>query len=170
MTRLYRISIRLTLWLALAGMVALGVAIALTVVDVVLRKVSNTTVSGMVDIVQLCVMVAAMLSIPYVFLVDQHVSIDLFTQHMPGVLQRVLRVFSAVLGMVLLLAIFRFSLAQALLEHSYGDRSQTIGIPMLWYWVPLLAGMAVAVLANLLIILRFILVPGLAMVPGEEEG
>ncbi len=155
MRRLFDFSERWLRALALAGTGALIFAVGLTVLDIALRSVSTGTVAGMVDIVQLCVMVAAMLAIPFGFVADQHVSIDLFTVRFPAGLQRALRVFAALLGMLFVLAVFWFSLRQAMVEASYGDRSQTIGIPMIWYWIPLLAGMALAVLANLAVALRF---------------
>ena len=37
-------------------------------------------------------------------------------------------------------AIGWFGLEQAQLQYGYGDVSQTIAIPMLYYWVPLLVG------------------------------
>lgn len=155
MIGLYERSGRWFRGLALAGTAALLVAVALTVADIVLRSTGGGGVPGMVDIVQLCVMVSAMLAIPFGFPTDQHVAIDIFTIRMPAYVQRVLRVFAAVLGIGFLAGVFWFSTRQALVEAGYGDRSQTIGIPMIWYWVPLLVGMALAVLANVIVALRF---------------
>lgn len=155
MIRLYEQSERWLRRLALAGTGALMVAVALTVADIAIRSTGGGAVAGMVDIVQLCVMVSAMLAIPYGFPADQHVAIDLFTVRLPGSVERALRVFAALLGICFLSGVLWFSLRQAMLEASYGDRSQTIGIPMIWYWVPLLAGMALAVLANIVVALRF---------------
>ena len=43
--------------------------------------------------------------------------------------------------------------------YTYGDRSQSIGIPMVWYWLPLLAGLGAAALVNLVLAVRGILRP-----------
>lgn len=139
--------IRATRLLALAGTLALLAAVGITVVDIALRSFSTGTVRGAVDLGQLCVMIGAMLAIPYVFVSDQQVAIDLFTEKLPVRIQTGLRVFSALLAAVFLACVFWFSLQQALVEIAGGDRSQTIGIPMAWYWAPFLIGIALSVFA-----------------------
>lgn len=135
--------------LALAGTAAFLVAVGLTMVDIALRSFGLGTVAGAVDLGQLCVMIGAMLAIPYGFATDQHVAIDLFTDRMPVRVQVALRVGAALLGAAFLAAVFWFSLQQALLERAGGDRSQTIGIPMTWYWAPFLLGIGLSALATL---------------------
>jgi TRAP-type C4-dicarboxylate transport system permease small subunit len=143
---------RLLRLLSLAGTAAIVVGVALTMTDISLRSVSTLTVKGIVDIMQLCVLIGAMLAIPYGFLTDQHVAIDVFAQRWPERAQVALRIVAAVLGAMFLGAVAWFSLQQAITEA--GDRSQTIGIPMSWYWAPFLAGVALAALANVVLIVR----------------
>lgn len=148
---------RATIVLALAGTVAFLVAVALTVIDIGLRSVSSLTVHGLTDIVTLCTMIGAMLAIPYGFAADQHVSIDVFTSRMPRRLRQMLWIFAALLGFVFLGGAFWFALEQMTTAYSYGDRSQSIGIPMVWYWLPLLIGLGLASLINLWLALREII-------------
>ncbi len=136
-------------YLALAGTLAFLVAVVLTVTDIVLRTVSTYTVQGLTDIVTLCTMIGAMLAIPYGFAVNQHVSIDVFTMRMPKGVQRWLQLASYVLAAAFLGAVFWFSVKQMLTEYDYGDRSQSIGIPMVWYWLPLIVGLAISVVVSL---------------------
>jgi TRAP-type C4-dicarboxylate transport system permease small subunit len=143
---------RLLKLLSLAGTVAIVAGAGLTMTDIGLRSVSTLTVKGMVDIMQLCVLIGAMLAIPYGFLTDQHVAIDVFTDRMPAGVQVALRIVAAALGALFLGAVAWFSFWQAMTE--YGDRSQTIGIPMIWYWTPFLAAMALSVLANIILMVR----------------
>lgn len=145
---------RLLKGLSLAGTAAIVIGVALTMTDIALRSVSALTVKGMVDMMQLCVLTGAMLAIPYGFLTDQHVAIDVFAERMPARVQAALRIAAALLGMLFLGAVTWFSYWQAMTE--YGDRSQTIGIPMIWYWTPFLAGMALSVLANVLLTVRLL--------------
>lgn len=145
---------RLLKGLSLAGTAAIVIGVALTMTDIALRSVSALTVKGMVDMMQLCVLTGAMLAIPYGFLTDQHVAIDVFAERMPARVQTALRIAAALLGMLFLGAVTWFSYWQAMTE--YGDRSQTIGIPMIWYWTPFLAGMALSVLANVLLMVRLL--------------
>ena len=145
--------------LALLGTAAFLVAVGLTVTDIALRSVSGLTVHGLTDIVTLCTMIGAMLAIPYGFATDQHVSIDVFTSRMPSRLQRALRIFAALLAFAFLGGAFWYAIPQVMTAYTYGDRSQSIGIPMVWYWLPLLAGLGVAALVNLVLALRGILRP-----------
>ncbi|WP_108660095.1 TRAP transporter small permease [Acuticoccus kandeliae] len=147
---------RTTLILALAGTLAFLVAVALTVVDIALRSVSMLTVHGLTDIVTLCTMIGAMLAIPYGFATDQQVSIDVFTSRLPRRVETGCRFFAAILGLVFLAGASWFGFQQMLTEYGYGDRSQSIGIPMVWYWIPLVAGLAIATLVNLWLAARLL--------------
>ena len=143
---------RLLKSLSLIGTAALVVGVLLTMTDIALRSVSTLTVKGIVDIMQLCVLIGAMLAIPQAFLTDQHVAIDVFTERMPSHVQIALRVTAAVLGTLFLSGVFWFSFRQALGER--GDSSQTIGIPMAWYWAPFLLGIGLSAIANVLLAVR----------------
>jgi TRAP-type C4-dicarboxylate transport system permease small subunit len=138
--------------IAVAGTAAFVVGVLLTMTDIGLRSVSTLTVHGVVDLMQLCVMIGAMLAIPYGFLADQHVSIDVFTQRLPLRVQVGLRIVAAVLATVFLAGVLWFSWLQALNES--GDRSQTIGIPMGWYWAFFLFGIGLSVVANIVLAAR----------------
>ncbi|MBS0248848.1 MAG: TRAP transporter small permease [Proteobacteria bacterium] len=125
------------------------IGVLLTMTDIFLRSVSTLTVEGMVDIMQLCVLTGAMLAIPHAFLSDQHVAIDIFVEKMPGRLHLALRIVAAFLAIAFLTGVLWFSYEQALNEAH--DRSQTIGIPMSWYWAPFLVGIALSVFANIVL-------------------
>lgn len=128
------------------------VGVLLTITDIVLRSVSTLTVPGMVDIMQLFILTGAMLSVPHAFLTDQHVAIDIFSDKMPAAVQLALRIAAAFLAIAFLSGVLWFSFEQAVNEA--GDRSQTIGIPMTWYWAPFLAGIALSVFANVVLALQ----------------
>ncbi|QIE57265.1 TRAP transporter small permease [Pikeienuella piscinae] len=153
-----------TTGLALLGTMAFLVAVVLTVADIVLRTFSGNTVHGLTDIVTLCTMFGALLAIPFGFTHGEHVSIDVFTLRMSAATQRRLGVFAAVLGFLFLAGAAWFGAMQMLTEYGYGDRSQSIGIPMVLYWIPLVAGLAIAALVNLWLIGR-----ALAGEPGDGE-
>ncbi|WMS41594.1 TRAP transporter small permease [Acuticoccus sp. MNP-M23] len=147
---------KLTTALALLGTSAFLVAVVLTVIDIVLRSVSTLTVHGLTDIVTLCTMIGALMAIPYGFAHDEHVSIDVFTVRLPAGVQRACALFAALLGLVFLAGATWFASQQMLMEWGYGDRSQSIGIPMVYYWLPLLIGLGIAALANLWLIVRIL--------------
>lgn len=147
---------RITAMLALAGTFAFLVAVALTVVDIVLRSFTNMTVHGLTDIVTLCTMTGALLAIPYGFAHGEHVAIDVFVTRLPAGAQKACTFFAQLLGAVFLTAIAWFGGQQMLTEWGYGDRSQSIGIPMVIYWLPLVAGVAVAAVTNYWLIGRLL--------------
>lgn len=126
--------------------------VLLTMADIFLRSVSTLTVHGMVDMMQLCVLTGAMLAIPHAFLSDQHVAIDLFVERAPGRVQLALRILAALLAIAFLSGVLWFSYQQALNEAD--DTSQTIGIPMTWYWAPFLVGIALSVFANFVLMVQ----------------
>lgn len=147
---------RATAALALAGTGAFLLAVALTVLDIVLRTLGALTVPGLTDIVTLCTMVGALLAVPYGFAHGEHVSIDVFTVRLPMGAQRACAALAALLGLLFLALVVWFAGRQMLTEWGYGDRSQSIGIPMVLYWLPLVAGLGVAALANLWLLVRLL--------------
>lgn len=145
---------RLQAWaqrLANTAQALLLVGVAVTIVDIVLRPIGRMYVPGIVDLMQLMVMWSAPLAIPAAFLSDEHVSIDLFTKSMPLPVQRLLRVAAAVMGLVVLALLARFGAEQGWREHSAGDSTQTLGLPIGLYWLPLVTGLALSALACLAI-------------------
>jgi TRAP-type C4-dicarboxylate transport system permease small subunit len=104
--------------------------------------------------VQLLVMAGAYLAIACAFLHDGHVAVDLVSARLGPRLDAACRALGALLATGFMLAIARYGLDAALEQHAYGDRSHTMGIPILWYWTPLLLGAALSVLAVALTLLR----------------
>jgi TRAP-type C4-dicarboxylate transport system permease small subunit len=136
--------------LALAAMAALAVAAAVTLADIGL-SLDDGSVAGKVDLVQLCVMAAAWLSMPLAFLEDAHVSVDLLSARLPPRARLLLKAFGSLLSVVLMALVLRYGWAAAAQQLQFGDVSQEIGIPIVWYWAPLLAGAALSILATLLV-------------------
>jgi TRAP-type C4-dicarboxylate transport system permease small subunit len=66
----------------------------------------------------------------------------------------VLNCLVALLSTALLAAIVWYSLGQARIQFAQGDKSMTLGIPMLVYWVPMLLGTALSIVATLLVAAR----------------
>lgn len=136
-------------WISLAGSGLLFLGVVMTVVDIVLRHTIGGAVPGTVDLTQLIVMWAALAAIPHGFVANDHVAVDLLTERFSPATQRWLSGLSAVLGCIFLWAVFYFSTLQAWLEFGYGDRTQTLGIPIILYWIPMLIGMLLSGFAAL---------------------
>lgn len=134
---------------AVVGVLAFAAAALLTVGDIIGRQM-NMPLRGMVDLVQLCILGGAWLVIPYTFLTGGHVGVDLLVDAFPPALRASLRTLAglAAAGLLLLMLVSSYgSFQQQLL---YGDRSQQLGIPIAYYWVPLLAGVVLSIVAVML--------------------
>ncbi len=141
-------------WVAVA---CLAGATLVTLADIGLRALSRTVglvtgrppglaLIGIVDLVQLAVMAAAYLAIPFTFAGEGHVTVDMLHLRLPYRLQTLLRALAALLSCLFMAMILRYGIDQARLVAEYGDRSATLGIPLVWYWLPLLLGAALSVL------------------------
>lgn len=142
---------------AVTGIACLMAAIAIVVVDILFRRTLGWTVLGTVDLTQLCVMAAAFGSIPYAFLKDGHVRVELATTALPRRLRAGLDALAALGGALLLGGLAWLAWGQMLLRWDYGDRSQDLGIPMVIYWGLLIGGCGLSVLATLTVALRRLL-------------
>lgn len=153
---LYRGMAAASKWAAVAGSFCALLAGLATVADILIRSFGGQGIIGTVDITQMLIVAAAFLTIPYGFIADTHVSMDALTDKLPPRLQSLFKAHAALLGCVLMAAIAYYGLGQAKTVQMMGDRSQTIGIPMIWNWWPLLGGAAYAGLVCFVIALRHI--------------
>ena len=139
--------------LAILGVAAYAAAALVTVADILGRRI-GLPIDGVVDIVQLCVMAGAWFVIPWAFVASAHVSVDFLRARMPEGLGRGIDLLTALMAGALLLLMLRYGYDAASLQRMLGDRSQQLGIPIVWYWAPQLLGQAVAVLALVSVIVR----------------
>jgi TRAP-type C4-dicarboxylate transport system permease small subunit len=133
--------------LAVAGVLAYSAAALITVADIIGRQF-GFAVLGVVDLVQLFVMMGAWFVIPYAFVVGAHVGVDLLVDHLPNAVAVPARVISASAAIVLLALMLRYGVSSFQTQMLFGDRSQQLGIPIMWYWLPLLLGLAVSIVAS----------------------
>lgn len=142
---LYQVS----LGAAYLAAVALAVSVVVTVTDIVLRRAIDTPIPGVVDLTQLSVMWAAFLSIPVAFHLDNHISVVMFTDRLSLARRRQVLCGGAFLSAAFLAVACWASSAKALQEFASGDRSMILGVPLIWYWVPVILGFALSALCAL---------------------
>ena len=143
---------RVALWLAAAGVGALMLTIVVVMADIVARKSLGFSIRGTIDLTQLAQMACAFLALPYVFLRESNISVEAFADRLPQRAQRVVRLVAALITLALMLAITWYSFRQAGIQVGQGDKSVTLGIPILAYWLPTLAGMALSCAAAAVVI------------------
>jgi TRAP-type C4-dicarboxylate transport system permease small subunit len=131
---------QLTRYAAWIGMLFLLCSVLLTTIDVILRKVDGEGIYGAIDLVQLMIMYAAFLSIPYTFMKRAHVAVSVITDRMSQRMISLTEVLGTVLGFGFMGAVGYFGFLQTLQQMEYGDVSMIFGMPMIYYWIPLLIG------------------------------
>lgn len=164
MIHIYRHALTAAAWAAKAGAVCALLAGVVTCLDIAIRNMGGQGILGTVDITQMFIMATAFLTIPYGFLADSHVAVDIGVERLPFRLRALCKSVAALLGALLMLAIGWYGIGQFQTVAMMGDRSQTIGLPMVWYWYPLLAGAFFAALMAFILALRH----GIAMLTGRD--
>lgn len=141
--------------ISFAAIVATAV---ITLADVVLRLASwlsvpftgyRTTwaVEGVVDLSQLLVMAAAGFAIAVAFYFSKHVTIDLIEAHLPPVARWATAALSALLSLGFVVACLWFVVGDMQTQREMNTTSATLAIPYLYYSLPLIAGLALSVVA-----------------------
>jgi TRAP-type C4-dicarboxylate transport system permease small subunit len=150
-----RIVDRLIEFLAALGVAAYAAAALVTVADIVGRRFGQP-VNGVVDIVQLCVTAGTWFVIPWAFVTGAHVSVELLVARLSAGTRRALAVAAALLAAGILLLMLRYGWDAFAVQARLGDRSQQLGIPIAFYWWPLLAGQAACLLALTSVLVRLV--------------
>lgn len=114
----------------------------LTVLDVILRNTIGMPVPGMIDITQLAMMYTIFPCIAYAFSRRAHVAVTVLTDMMPLVAARLLAMLGWLAGAAVCACLTYAVWSQARMIWTYGDVSQNMHIPMIYYWIPIVAGLA----------------------------
>nr|WP_282099109.1 TRAP transporter small permease subunit [Thauera aromatica] len=134
------------------GVAAYGGAALVTVADVIGRNF-DLPVQGVVDLVQLLVVTGAWLVMPFAFMSGAHVGVDFVVKALPGALRVPLQLGAAAVALALVGLMLWYGFETFDVRSAYGDRSQQLGIPVAWYWYPLLVGLTLSLLGVVLEVL-----------------
>ncbi|MFN4022429.1 MAG: TRAP transporter small permease [Hydrogenophilus thermoluteolus] len=157
MSRIFTVIEQILAGFSLLGMFFLGCAIAVTLADIFLRLLTDHAISGTVDMVEWCVVTTASWSIPHAFFKKRHVVIDIATQSLAPRTRSRLDALASLVSTLFVTLVGVYAIPSALLAQKYGDSSQTLGIPLFWYWLPFLIGMGLSVLACVVTALQHML-------------
>ena len=128
-----------------AGITLLMLMTLVLMADISTRKTLNFAILGTIDLTQLAVMLAVFLALPLAFLHESNVDVDFFTSRLPPRALASLKCAVTLLWTALLIAIAWYSFEQAQIQYAQGDKSMTLGIPMLVYWAPVLFGTTLSI-------------------------
>ncbi len=158
LARLYRNFDRLGEIFAFAGMICLSAIVAVSMFDIVGRKWFKTPIIGMEDITSLAMMACIALSMPITFLREGHVGVEFVTDGLRPRALAGLKCAIAVLTLIFVFYLTWYGWKQALNRIGNGDISDTLAIPIFYFWTPLIVGLIASVFASLLLVVRFGLV------------
>ena len=126
--------------LRIAAAIALAAMMAVTIVDVTMRNTINELVLGGVELVELTLVLTVFLALPETFLRNEHVTIDAIDLLVSPRVVKVLRCIGAFLTLLLLVLLAWRMVLPAIDTVTMGDLTSDLGIPLIWYWLPLLIG------------------------------
>lgn len=131
--------------LRIAAVIGLAAMMSITIVDVTMRNTINELVLGGVELVEFALVITVFLALPETFLRNEHVTIDAIDQIASPRMIKILRCVGAFLTL-LLLALLAWRMALPALDTvTMGDLTSDLGIPLVWYWLPLVIGGAASV-------------------------
>lgn len=134
---------------AWTGVAAYAAAALVTVADIIGRR-AGFAVPGVVDLVQLFVLGGAWMCIPYAFAKGAHVAVDVVVNLLPAGIRRLARLAAGLLALALMALTTYMAFGTFAQQAAFGDRSQQLGIPITWYWAPVIGGLGLSVVAILL--------------------
>lgn len=154
---------RVSRFLLYAGTAALVVMMLATTADVVLRAAVNKPIRGVVDAVEITMLLVVFLGLPDAFLRGEQVTVDVIDHLVSARVLAVLKAIGALLSMLFLL-LLAINLVQPLLDaYRFGDRKADLPVPL----YPLVALVLVCLLASfiamLLLTMREVLKAGAAL-------
>lgn len=143
--------------LAHAGMALISLFMILQMIEIVGRKTTGFSILGLSEMGQLLVMSCICLVLPFVFMRDGHIAVEFVTDPLPPRALALLKSVIALASGLFVAALAYYGYGQALLQMAKGDYSPTIGIPIVWYWVPLLLGVSASAAACVAQAIRYLL-------------
>lgn len=133
----------------------LAAMMLLTVADVILRKLFNFPIQGMLELVELGLACTVFIALPAVFLRDAHLVVDVVDHLLRPAAVRLLDLAGAVIALAVLGVMAWMMIPLARDMHAMGDVTPDLSIPKIWYWVPVLVGVIGSALATLVFIVRW---------------
>lgn len=121
---------RLSRLLLYVGTAALVVMMLATTADVVLRATVNAPIRGVVDAVEVAMLMVVFLGLPDAFLRGEQVTVDVIDHLVSARALAVLKVVGAILSTIFL-ALLAINLVQPLLDaYWFGDRKADLPVPL----------------------------------------
>lgn len=126
----------------------------LNVIDVGLRTTLNKPIFGTYEVIEFMLAAVAFLAIPEAFLRDQHITIELIDQVLPERVIDFLRAFGALCSVVFV-GLLTWHMVQPALDYiEFNEITMDLQLPLIWKAGLIITGIAVAILAALVMFIR----------------
>ncbi|HZQ71824.1 MAG TPA: TRAP transporter small permease [Burkholderiales bacterium] len=133
----------------------LAAMMLLTVADVALRSLFKTPIHGTFELIELGLACAVFLAMPAVFLRDENLIVDAIDYMVGRRVVRVLDLVAACLSAALLGVTLCEMVPLARDMVQLGDVTADLSIPKIYYWIPVLLGIAGSAVATVVYIARW---------------
>lgn len=127
------------------AMFALVAMMLVTATDIAMRLVVNRLILGSVEIVQLATVFFAL---PETLLRREQITVDAIDHVLSERSRKRLQLVGSLASFVLIVALFAFSIPQAIDTLRIGDLSTDLQFSLFWYWLPIVVGCCASVLAT----------------------
>ena len=133
----------------------LAAMMLLTVADIALRAFFSYPIRGQLELVELGLACTIFLALPAVFIRDAHIVVDVADHFVSARAKELLDLLGA-LASLATLAVMLWQMAPlALYMMRFGDVTSDLSIPKIWYWGPVLFGVACSTFATVVFIARW---------------
>jgi TRAP-type transport system small permease protein len=138
---------RLTHGLSNVAAMAIAAMILLTIADVLMKSFFNRPIKGTFELVELLLVFVVFFGIAEVFRADGNICVDVVDHALGARGRAALQAFGALSSLAFLLLVGWAMIGSAWDTVDYPQWTQEIGIPLYAYWVPILIGTALSIVA-----------------------
>lgn len=142
---------RLTRILSEVAAWALVTMIILTIADVLMKNLFHRPINGVFELVEFLMVIVVFFGMPEVFRSQSNICVDIADHLVNGSARSAINIFGAMATLLFFLIFGWAMLGPAWDTVVYPQNTQEIGLPMIAYWVPILAGTAVTIVATIVV-------------------
>jgi TRAP-type C4-dicarboxylate transport system permease small subunit len=140
-----------------------------TTYAVTMRQVFDAPVLGVVDVMELALVVCIFLAMPGVFLRDEHVVVDVIDQMVKPKTVRRLRLLGLFLTLGFLVMMMTYMVQPAIEKLDQHEVTMTLGINRFNHWIPIIFGFAFSIIGTVWVIYHY-LRHGIPSHPSMDDG
>jgi TRAP-type C4-dicarboxylate transport system permease small subunit len=156
---------RMTRGLLDLGTASLATMMLVTVADVCLRGMFGMPIKGVVDMVEITMLLVVFLGLPEAFLRNEQIVVDVVDSLLPQPVLAVVKAVGAVLSMAFL-SLLAFNLWRPLLDaYRFGDRKADFPVPL----YPLIGIVLFSIVCSLIAMLLIAIRTAVSAVPQRPE-